>query len=175
MRGAALVLLLCAGLAGLLPAAALAQSAGDEQYSDPFQEQPQGDQAGGGGGGQAGGGGGGQAGGGGGGQAEGGGGGQAVGGGGGSGETGGSSQSGTTSGSTGSTAVGGTTETTPPTSTGVGGDGTGVGGDTTATAGTTSSGASSAVLPVTGLPAVVPLFLLGAGLLAAGVAIRREV
>ena len=167
MRGAALVLLLCAGLAGLLPAAALAQSAGDEQYNDPFQEQPQGDQGGGGGGGQAGSGGGGQAGGGGGGQA--------VGGGGGSGETGGSSQSGTSTGSTGSTGVGGTTEATPPTSTGVGGDGTGVGGDTTATAGTTSSGASSAVLPVTGLPAVLPLFLLGAGLLAAGVAIRREV
>ena len=167
MRGAALVLLLCAGLAGLLPAAALAQSAGDEQYNDPFQEQPQGGQGSGGGGDQGGGGGGGQAGGGGGGQV--------GGGGGGSGETGGNSQSGTSAGSTGSTGVGGTTETTPPASTGVGGDGTGVGGDTTATTGTTSSGASSAVLPVTGLPAVVPLFLLGAGLLGAGVAIRREV
>jgi hypothetical protein len=58
MRGAALLLLLCAGLAILLPAAALAQSAGDEQYVDPFQE---GTQQGGGGGGGSGGSGSGQA------------------------------------------------------------------------------------------------------------------
>ena len=49
MRGAALLFLLCAGLAVLLPAAALAQSAGDEQYVDPFQEEPQGGSGGGGG------------------------------------------------------------------------------------------------------------------------------
>jgi hypothetical protein len=47
MRGAILTCLLFAGLA--VPGAAFAQSAGDEQYVDPFQEQPQ--QGGGGGGG----------------------------------------------------------------------------------------------------------------------------
>jgi hypothetical protein len=50
MRGAALICMLLAGLA-ILPGAALAQSAGDEQYFDPFQD-PQGGGQGGGGGGQ---------------------------------------------------------------------------------------------------------------------------
>jgi hypothetical protein len=141
------VLLLCAGLAVALPAAALAQSAGDEQYVDPFQEEPQrGDQVGSGGGG----------------------GGAGTGGGGGSEGTGGGSQgtqTGTDTGSTGETT--GTTGTPPPAPTDTGGDGT-------ATAGTTSSGPGSAVLPVTGPPAVVPILLLGAGLLAGGLALRRE-
>jgi hypothetical protein len=52
MRGAALVFLLFAGLAVLSPAASLAQSAGDEQYVDPFQNEPQGDDQNGSGGGE---------------------------------------------------------------------------------------------------------------------------
>jgi hypothetical protein len=146
MRGAALVFLLCAGLAVLLPAASLAQSAGDEQYVDPFQEENQqsGGQTGSGGGG-------------GGGSSE--------------GTTGGGQEvpTDTGTGSTGDTGdTGATTGTTPSTS-------AGSVGDDTASAGATSSASGSAVLPVTGLPAVVPLLLLGAGMLAAGFALRREV
>jgi hypothetical protein len=51
MRAAILTCLLFAGLA--VPGAAFAQSAGDEQYIDPFQERPE--QGGGGGGGGGGG------------------------------------------------------------------------------------------------------------------------
>jgi hypothetical protein len=50
MRGAALICLLITGLT-VLPGVSFAQSAGDEQYVDPFQE-PQGGGQGGGGGGQ---------------------------------------------------------------------------------------------------------------------------
>jgi hypothetical protein len=150
MRGAALLFLLCAGLAVLLPAASLAQSAGDEQYTDPFQEenQPSGGQGGSGGGG----------------------------GGNSQGTTGGSQDvpTDTGTGSTGDTGDSGstgdtdtTTGTTPSTS-------TGSVEDDTASAGATS-GSGSAVLPVTGLPAVVPLLLLGAGMLLGGLALRREV
>jgi hypothetical protein len=51
VRGAILTFLLVAGLAVVVPAVSLAQSAGDEQYVDPFQNQ---DEQGGGGGGQGG-------------------------------------------------------------------------------------------------------------------------
>jgi hypothetical protein len=56
MRGAALICLLFAGLT-VLPGTSFAQSAGDEQYVDPFQDEPQGGGQGGGGGGQGSGGG----------------------------------------------------------------------------------------------------------------------
>jgi hypothetical protein len=95
MRRTAFLWFLVAGLLLLAPAASLAQSAGDEQYVDPFQDETQqGDQGGGGGGG---------------------GGNQPTGGGGG--------QEAQTGGETGSTGdVGGSTESTPPASTPVGGD-----------------------------------------------------
>ena len=56
MRRAMFMLLMLIGLAVLVPAESLAQSAGDEQYVDPFQNEAQ--QGGSGGGGDAGGGGG---------------------------------------------------------------------------------------------------------------------
>jgi hypothetical protein len=53
MRGASLMLLLFVGIAVLAPATSLGQSAGDEQYVDPFQDQEgQGGSGGTGGGGQ---------------------------------------------------------------------------------------------------------------------------
>jgi hypothetical protein len=95
MRGASLMLLLFVGIAVLVPAASLGQSAGDEQYIDPFQDQEDQGGSGGGGGGQ-------------------------DTGGGGQGTGGGQTDSGTgTSGETGET--GGTIETTPPGSTEEGG------------------------------------------------------
>jgi hypothetical protein len=56
MRRATLTFLLFAGLAVLLPATSFAQSAGDEQYVDPFQNEQEGGSGGGGGGGSRGGG-----------------------------------------------------------------------------------------------------------------------
>jgi hypothetical protein len=135
MRGAALLFLLCTGLAVLVPAVSLAQSAGDEQYVDPFQEGTQQGGSGGGGGGGAGQG------------------------------TGDESEGTQTGGGTeASGQAGGTVEETPPAS-------TGAGEDPTATATEPTAGGSD-VLPRTGLPVVVAT-LLGAGLLAAGVALRR--
>jgi hypothetical protein len=140
VRGAALTLLMLAGLAALPPAASLAQSAGDEQYVDPFQNQPQGgDQSG-------------------------------------SGGSGGSDNQGTvggsqgrqTGGETGSTdAAGRTTGAAPPAPIPEGADGS-------ASAGTSTSGSSQPTLPATGM-AAVPLLLLGMGLLASGVALRKGV
>jgi hypothetical protein len=150
VRGAALLLPLLAGLILVVPASSSAQSAGDEQYVDPFQEQPQG--AGGGSGGGGGGSGGGGGGSGGGGSDD------QAGGGGGSVVTGGGS------GATGAT--GGSTGTTAPETTTAGGStgGTASGPDATA----------SGVLPRTGIP-VALAGLLGALFLVGGVALRRGV
>jgi hypothetical protein len=101
MRRTTLLFVLVAGLACLLlPAASFAQSAGDEQYVDPFQNDTS---QGGGGGGSGGGGGG----------------------GGNQGTGSGGRQETQTGGDTGSSGeVGGTTETAPPATTPEGGDGT---------------------------------------------------
>ncbi|HEY6775788.1 MAG TPA: hypothetical protein VI122_04695 [Thermoleophilaceae bacterium] len=135
MRGAALLLLLLAGLVFLVPAGSLAQSAGDEQYVDPFQESPQG------GGGGSGGGGGGASGGGG------------AGGGSGGAETGGDTGSGT------SGAVGGSTGSTASGSSDAGG---GFGATATGSSATGSDVLPRTGLPV-GLAAVLGAVLLVGG------------
>jgi hypothetical protein len=143
VRRATFVLLMLIGLAVILPAKSLAQSAGDEQYVDPFQNEPQ--QGGSGGGGNAGGGGG-----------------SPDTSGGGSPDTSGGSQGTPAGGEEGET--GGTTEPAPPPPSEEGG-----GFGATASG---SSGTGSDVLPITGLPAALTV-LLGAVLLASGVALRR--
>ena len=120
-----LVLALC-----LAPASALAQSAGDEQYVDPFQNA-EGDRGGGGGGG------------------------------------GGGGQGGSAGGSQDGSAGGG--ETTAPTQT-TEPDSTAVAPEESAAA---DSAANGETLPVTGLELWWPA-LLGAALLAAGLALRRR-
>lgn len=141
MRGAGLIFLLIAGLAVVVPTASLAQSAGDEQYVDPFQDEPQ---QGGSGGGDEG---------------------SGQGASGGSQEAGGGGEGTQTGAETGSADdTGATSEATPPASATEGG---GFGASATG-----ASPSGTAALPRTG-PPFAPAVLLGAVLLAAGLALRR--